>query len=252
MKLLIALRKELLEQWRTSRLLVVIVILLAFGFLSPLMAKFTPQLLGMVPGGEQFVNLVPPPTILDAVAQYVKNGNQFALLLVVLLGMGAIAQEKDRGTAAVMFVKPMPRSAFVLAKFVALALTFTLGTTLAGVACYYYTYVLFGALPFVPWLVLNALMLLTTLLYLALTLFCSALTRSQAVAGGLSFGLLIVLSLASSLPTLSEYMPGQLMSWGVAGMAGTVTPAWGALAVTVGLMVLALVGACVAFQSQEL
>jgi ABC-2 type transport system permease protein len=252
MKLWIALRKEMLEQWRTYRLLVVAVVLLAFGFSSPLLAKFTPQLVGMVPGGELFIKLIPPPTILDAVAQYIKNANQFAVLLAVLLGMGAIAQEKDKGTAALMLVKPLPRSAFLLAKFGALGLTFTLSTALAGLACYYYTYVLFDALPVVPWLALNGLMLLTTLLYLALTLLCSALTRSQAVAGGMSFGLLIILSVVGSLPRLGEYMPGQLLNWGAALMAGPAKPAWGALAVTVGLIVAAVTAACLAFQGQEL
>src|SRR5437588_11265370 len=64
-----ALRKELLEQWRSYRALVVAVVLLGFGLLSPLVAKFTPELFRLLPDGQQIAGLIPPPTILDAVAQ---------------------------------------------------------------------------------------------------------------------------------------------------------------------------------------
>jgi len=73
MSVMVALWKETLEQWRTYRLLAVVVVLGVFGLLSPLIAKLTPELVRLVPGGEQLSLLVPPPTMADAVAQYVKN-----------------------------------------------------------------------------------------------------------------------------------------------------------------------------------
>ncbi len=60
MNLLTALRKEIIEQWRTSRLLVLLIVLGMFGMLSPLMAKFMPEIIRLVPGGEQFAMLNPP------------------------------------------------------------------------------------------------------------------------------------------------------------------------------------------------
>ena len=47
-----ALRKEMIEQWRTYRLLVVCVVLIAMAMTSPLIAKLTPELLKLLPGGE--------------------------------------------------------------------------------------------------------------------------------------------------------------------------------------------------------
>jgi ABC-2 type transport system permease protein len=247
-----ALRKELLEQWRTYRLLVAVAVLVAFGFLSPLTARFMPEIFKLLPNGAQIASLIPPPTAMDAVAQYIKNGNQFGIILGLLMAMGAVAQEKDKGTAALMLVKPMPRSAFVAAKFLALAITFTVSTALAGVAAYYYTLVLFQALPVTSWLALNGLLLLSTLLYVALTLLCSTLSRSQAAAGGLSFGLVMVLAVLGSAPKLGEYLPGQLLNWGAGLMAGSSTAYWPALWVSIALIVAALLGACVAFARQEL
>ncbi|MBI5828976.1 MAG: ABC transporter permease subunit, partial [Chloroflexi bacterium] len=120
----VLLRKEWLEQWRTYRLLVVGVVLVVFGLLSPLIAKYTPELIKLVPEGEAIAALIPTPTALEAVAQYLKNMSQFGGILALLLTMGAVAQEKDKGTAAMMLVKTLSRLAFLAAKFAALALMF--------------------------------------------------------------------------------------------------------------------------------
>src|SRR5512139_2034489 len=109
MSLLIAFRKEWMELIRSYRLLIVAIVLVFFGLASPLLAKFTPEIITLLPGGEDLSKLIPPPTVWDAVAQYVKNMGQFGILLALLLTMGAVAQEKDKGTAAMMLVKPLPR-----------------------------------------------------------------------------------------------------------------------------------------------
>src|SRR5689334_23960636 len=93
----VAFRKEVLEQWRTYRALVVGAVLLAFGLLSPLTAKLTPELIRLIPNGDQLAGLIPAPTALDAVGQYLKNMSQFAVILALLLTMGAVTQEKERG-----------------------------------------------------------------------------------------------------------------------------------------------------------
>ncbi len=119
-----SLRKEVLELVRTHRLLVMAVILIFFGLSSPLFAKLLPEMMGLVPGGEDFLSLIPTPTISDAIAQYVKNLSLFGVLVAYLMTMGAVATEKERGTAVLMLVKPLPRAVFLLTKFVALALAF--------------------------------------------------------------------------------------------------------------------------------
>ena len=250
----IALRKELLEQWRSYRLLIVAVALLLFGgFMAPLSAKYTPELLkALVPNGDEIVKLMPTPTAEVAVEEYVGNVSQFGVLVALLVAMGAVAGEKDKGTAALMLVKPLPRGVFLAAKFVALGLTFTLSLLIAAVACYYYTMLLFEALDLSSWLALNGLLLLFVLVYVALTLFCSTLTRSHVVGGGLAFGLLMVLSALGALPTVGDYLPGQLVSWAGWLMNGGGDPAWPAVWTSLGLIVAALIGAWRVFERQEL
>ncbi len=252
MNFLAALRKEWLEQWRTYRLLAVGVVLVVFGLLSPLIAKYTPEIIKLIPNGEAIAQLIPTPTVMDAVTQYIKNIGQFGVILALLLTMGAVAQEKDKGTAAMMLVKPLPRVTFLVAKFTALALMFAVAIAIAGAACYYYTRLLFGALDVPRWLALNGLMLVFVLVYVALTLFCSVVTKSQAAAGGLALCLLFILGLAGSIPGLGEYLPGQLLAWGGGLMAGKAEAFWPALWVSVGIIIVALMGARLIFDRQEL
>ena len=252
MNLWTALRKEIMEQWRTSRLLVLVIVLTVFGMLSPVLAKYMPQLLALIPGADQFAGLVPQPTILDAITQYVKNLGQFGLLLALLLTMGAVANEREKGSAALMLVKPLPRVTFILAKFLALALSFSVAVLISALGAYYYTLVLFGALDFGAWLALNGLMLLQMLVYVAITLLFSTLMRSQAAAAGMGIGVLLVMSLLESIPAVGNVLPGRLVAWGASLFTPAPLTGWTALAVSLGLVAVCLAAACLSFQRQEL
>jgi ABC-2 type transport system permease protein len=106
MKFMHVLRKELLEQWRTYRFLIVAAVLVLFGLVSPLLAKVTPELLRSIPDVPAgLAESIPDPTVVDAVGQYVKNMSQFGILLALLLSMGMVVQEKERGTAAMMLTR---------------------------------------------------------------------------------------------------------------------------------------------------
>jgi ABC-2 type transport system permease protein len=229
----------------------VAIVLVFFGLTSPLLAKFTPELITLIPTGGISIQ-IPPPTVGDAIGQYIKNMAQFGIILALLLTMGSISQEKDKGTAAMMLVKPLPRSAFLGAKFLGLATMFAITLALAGIACYYYTLLLFEAMDALHWLVLNALLLLYTLVFVALTLFCSTLTKSQAAAGGIALGLMVILGLVGAIPGLGKYLPGELITWGSRLMQGETSTSWTAFGISLGLIVIPLLAAWMIFERQEL
>ncbi len=234
---MVSLRKEMLEQWRSRRLLVVTVVFVLFGLTSPLLAKMMPEFFRMLPQGEQIARLMPPPSLTDAVGQYVKNLFQFGVLLAILLAMGAVSQEKERGTAALILVKPMTRGAFFLGKFAAIAVSFLVAIALAALGAYYYTVLLFEAPPLGGWLALNLMLLLVCLVYVAITLCFSAVARSQVAAAAGGFGAMLVLSLAGSLPAIGSRLPHELINWGSRLALGGATAAWAALIATIILIV---------------
>jgi len=250
MNFLTALRKEWLEQRRTRRLLIVIIVFVAFGLSSPLMAKFMPEVMKSFPETAAIASMFPDPPAADAVGS--GNMSQFGLLLAVLLSMGAVTNEKERGTAALMLTKPLPRGSFLAAKAVALLNTVGVGVALAGLGGYYYTYVLFEPLPVGGWLALNGLLLAYIFVYVAITLLASTLARSQVAAGGIAFGLAILLGIFEAIPTTAKLMPAKLLAWGTQAALGNCETAWGALAVCLGLALAALLGAWLALRKQEL
>jgi ABC-2 type transport system permease protein len=246
------LSKELREQWRTYRFLVTLIVLSLFGLLSPLLAYFTPQILQAIPGVEGLSEIIPAPTVQDAIGQYIKNLSQFAILFAILLPMGAVSREKERGTAALVLSKPLPRSTFLMAKATAYGLVFAFSLLIAGLAGYYYTGLLFEFLPFDRWLAMNGFLWLYVMVYVGLTLLFSTLSRSQALAAGLSFAVLLALGVISISKTVAVHLPAQLLTWSAMLFVQPEITYWGSLGVSAGLIIAALLAAWLTFRRQEL
>lgn len=129
---------------------------------------------------------------------------------------------------------PPARGGGCLASFWPVVAAFALA--LAAAVCFYYTLLLFGTLDLPHWLGLNVLLLLFILVYVALTLFCSVVAKSQAAAGGLALFFLFILGLAGTIPGLGDYLPGHLLVWGRELMMGGSNPAWPALGIGLALI----------------
>jgi ABC-2 type transport system permease protein len=246
-------RKEIMEQWRTYRFLIVVAVLVLFGLTSPLVAKFTPQMLKAIPGvPASLMDAFPAPTVADAIGQYIKNMNQFGILLALLVTMGVVVQEKERGTAAFFLTRPVSRETFVLAKFAAVVVTLLAGVIIAALGSWYYTYVLFEPLPWGPFLAANGLMMLAFMVYVSLSIFGSTIAKSQGVAVGLAVFFLVVVSVVGSLPSIGAYTPARLFGWAAQLLLGAGGSAWPAFGICLGLIVAALLAACLIFRRQEI
>ena len=205
------LRKELLEQWRTTRLPVVATVFLLVGLTSPLLARFTPEIIRAV-GGDQFQIVLPTPTAADAYDQLAKNLGQFGALVAVLLAMGSVATEKERGTAALILTKPAGRGAFLAAKLVAIGVTLGVSTAIAAAGAWFYTFVLFEPLPIAGFAAAMTVQWLALVAYAAVTFVGSTLTRSALAAAGLGVGAFIVLGIIGIVPAIGRYLPTGLGS----------------------------------------
>jgi ABC-2 type transport system permease protein len=246
-------KKELREGLRTWRIVVLLAILAVSGLASPILAYYLPEMMKLIPDvPEALMNAIPPATVADAVAQFVKNVSQFGILMIVILTAGLMAAEKERGTAAMLFVRPVRRANVVLAKWLVWAGTGVVGLLVATLFALAYTAVLFELLPVGPFLALGGLLLLSFLPYLSLALLASSLMRTQGAAYGVAFGGFFLLLLVGSLPRIGEFAPAQLPNWGAALTLGQPLTAWPALAITVGITAAALIIACLRVEREEL
>ena len=246
--------KELREQVRTLRLVVVVAVLAVFGATSPLIAKLLPDIIKAA--GTQSAGLtitMPPPTTADAVTQLVKNLGQFGALIAILVSMGAVATEKERGTAGFVLTKPVGRGAFIAAKAAAIALLLGAGIAAGYALAWLYTGVLFEVLPLAGFVASGVLLWLSLLVIGGATFLFSVLARSSLVAGGAGFVALIVAGIVAAIPVVGPYMPTALSSPAMALALGL--PAGdlgGPVLVNLVLVCLALGAAGIAFRRQEL
>lgn len=244
--------KEIREQWRTRRLLVVAVVFAIFGIGSPLLAKYTPELIGAL-AGEELARAIPPPTTADAVDQFLKNLGQTGILAAILLAMGSVATDKERGIAALLLTKPVSRGAYLLTKLLAIGATLLVGVALAGAATYGYTAWLFEPLPVAGYAAMCALLLLQLLVYAALTFLGSTLTKSSLAAAGIGIAGLVLIATVSALPEVGKYTPGGLPGPARALALGQPLPDLVApLAASICLVVVVFGLAWLSFRRQEL
>lgn len=219
------LRKELLESWRTMRLPVIAGLFLFVGLSSPLLARFLPEIIELAAGDLAGSIPIPPPTAADAVDQLQKNLGQFGALAAIVLAMGSVAGEIDRGTAAFVLVRPVGRSAFLVAKAVSIGLVLAVGVALAVIVAWIYTAILFEPPPIGGWVALAVLSWLGLAVWAAITFLASAVTGSAAAAAGLGFVGLLVLSIAAVVPAIALVTPAGLTAPALALATGASTPA---------------------------
>jgi ABC-2 type transport system permease protein len=248
------LRKELLEQWRTRRLIIVGIVFLLFGIGSPLIAKYTPEMLKAIGTGMPGATIeFPPPTTADAVAQLAKNVGQLGVIVAILLAMGAVAGEKERGTAAFILTLPAGRGAFLVAKLVAIGFTLLVAVALAAAGDWLYTTILFEPLAVPGFVVLALLLWLQMLAFVAITFLASTVTGSQLVAGGVGFVAFVALSIVAAFPVIGDWTPLALSSAAIDVAMGEtpdvlVQPVVASLAIVVGCAA----ASWVSFRRQEL
>ncbi len=203
------LRKELREAWRTSRLPVVMGVFFMLGLISPLTAKYTPELLKSLGNGVQIV--LPTPRAADAIDQFLKNVGGDGIFVAILVTMGLVAREKDRGTTAFVLTKPLTRQAFLAAKLIGLLTTLAAGLAVASVTAYAYTAWLFQPTSAAGFLGAAMLVLLMLTAYAAITFLGSTLLRSSLPAAAIGIAAFLVISILGALPQIGDYTPGALM-----------------------------------------
>lgn len=136
-------KKEWLESVRSFRLPVLGLILLLLGAMSPLAARYMPEIVaGFLPAGMS-VELSKPRAI-DAWLQFFKNFSQIGLLVLAVMHSGILSAEYAKGTLVCILTKGMPRKSVIFAKFTAAALSWSALYIFSVLVCMGYTWFFWG------------------------------------------------------------------------------------------------------------
>lgn len=246
-------KKELLEQIRSYKALILMAVLFLFGMTSPLLAKMTPDILSQlsVPG---VTIAIPQPTAFDAWAQFFKNISQMGIIVLLLVFAGTLSQELSKGTLVLPLSKGLSRNAVIGSKFFVSALSWTVSYALAVLTNCGYTQYLFGHFA-EPHLLFSLFCLwLFGLFLLAVLLLASAIVPGNY--GGLLMTAIVLgaLLVVNVFPRMQKWDPITLAAKNSAIL--TDTKAAGDMTATVWLtlilIVLCLILALSAFHKRKL
>ncbi len=253
MRAAVFLKKELFEIVRTWKIIVLPALFLFFGFLSPITARYIKEII-MSTGVEFDFSFIPDPRFTDSYVQFFKNMYQIGGIILVLVFSGSVVGEKVSGSAAIVLTKRLSRASFVLSKFIAGALLFTLSYLLSLAASLYYTLILFSSFYvdgiWAPFL----LYWLYGLFLIAMAILAGTVSRSHMFANLIAFGGFALSSLVKYIPKVGDYTTGVFHQLGLDVIYGNrqaldiTYPAAGALVT----MAVLLAAAVLVFRKQEL
>lgn len=208
-------KKEAKELVKTGKIYALLFAFLFFAMSSPAITKFTPDIIKSLIQNQDlqdFIIQIPPPTRKDAFLQFFKNLNQIIFLVIVIVFIGSIAEEKNKGTASILITMGVDRKKWVLSKFLFQFLVITSFIIISYIICAYYTYFLFSKFPIYDTLASIVLYLVYILFILSLTLFSSSLGNNAIQSAGIFFGIFILFNLLSIFPNFESYNPISLSS----------------------------------------
>lgn len=195
--------KESTEITRTWRLWVIGGVLLFLAVLSPVTAKATPLLMKYASGSGSgiAITITREVSYIDSYAQWIKNLGQIGMMLVIFASAGLIATERSTGTAALVVTKPVSRSSFAVAKYVAQSVLVMAATAVGTLVVLVGTQIAFGEAP-------AAKLLEASGAWLALALV----------------GVAVAEALSAVLPTVAAAIV-TLLVWALAGIVALWQPA---------------------------
>ena len=206
------LKKEILEQLRSGKLMILSILFVLFGIMNPATAKLTPWLLemmadSMAQGGMTIT--AADPTALDSWMQFYKN-IPMALIAFILMESNIFTREYQSGTMLLSLTKGLSRYKVVIAKSLVLILLWTLGYWLCfGITYGYNAYFWDNSI---------AKNLITSVVYwwvfglwvIGLVILFSTLSNENTGILVGTGGIVLVSSLLSFFPKLSNCLPTSL------------------------------------------
>ncbi|MFD1672679.1 ABC transporter permease [Agrilactobacillus yilanensis] len=229
-------KKEIMETWRTRKILILVIVFFIFGILNPLTAKLTPELLKM---SLKTTIPFPDPTSLDSWLQFYKNISQMGLYLFAIIFSGTMSHELAKGSLTNLLTKGLQRRVVIFSKGFVLFGQWLLSIGLCFIVTLGYTHYYFpdNKSPHI-WLALWPLFIFGLLL-VSLLLFTSTMINNNF--GGLlgTVIVMIIFNLINLYKGAVNYNPISLVSKNLTIVKDDTKffDLWPSMCITVGLAI---------------
>lgn len=209
-------KKELIEQIRTGKLLIMGILFILFGIMNPAIAMLTPWLLETFADSMQSSGLVVTATTvtaLDSWMQFYKNVPMLLIAFVLFEG-NIFTKEYESGTLILSLTKGLKRYKVVASKALVLVMLWTVGYWMCfgityGYNAYYWDNSVANNLMFsvVCWWIFG-------LWVISLMILFSVMTNSNAGVLTSTGGVVLGAYMISMVPKIAEYLPTMLAGSG--------------------------------------
>ncbi|WP_284141562.1 MULTISPECIES: ABC transporter permease subunit [unclassified Virgibacillus] len=206
--------KELLENWRNFKWIWVPLVLVLLSIMDPISTYFMPQIIESVGGlPEGAVFEMPTPTANEAIMMSIAQLSSLGVLVIVLMSMGVIANERKSGVLELLLVKPVRHVNYITAKWTALLLLVWIGLFVGMLGSWYYVNLLFGELSFVAMLQVVFFYGLWLTLVVTLSIFFNTLFKSPGLVAFMTITTIMAMSLITKIfGTYLTWSPNNLAS----------------------------------------
>jgi len=251
-QLQISIKKELMELFRSKKILILAILFLFVSVSSPILAKLIPTIFKTIPGIGEIT--IPDATWRDAIDQFIKNANQFIGIVIVFMFAGAIAEEKNKKTLEIVLTKPISRAKFLLGKYFSGFTALALGMLAGSAIFYYYAVSIFGSFSINNFAFLSLFLFVYFVLIFALTIFASTISGSQLVAIALAFFVEIIFAtVLNYVDAIKNYLPTYIVSHYKDLMSnGNIRDFLPSIYVSLALIVLLVIASISIFKRQEI
>ena len=253
---LVLFKKEVLEMWRNYKWIWIPTVFILLGVLQPLTAHYMPQILEANNLPKEMIENIPIPTAPQVLVEVLSHYGLLGILILVLSFMASVAGEKQNGSAVLVLVKPVSHLSYITAKWTAITSATLFSFALGYLAAWYYTGILVGEVSFIDFIASLLVYSVWLIFVVTVTLFFSTWMKSNGAIAFLSILTIGAISIATSLfSNVLTYSPSKLNSYAgsiVMGGGELGSTFWYTMLITIGIIILCIVGANKMLQRQDI
>jgi ABC-2 type transport system permease protein len=248
------LKKELMEGVRTYRIMIMVLVFIGLGILSPLTAKMTPEIIRAFVPEDMMTITVADPMAIDSWMQFYSNVSQIGIIVMIIVFSGILANEISRKTLIILLTKGLSRSSVILAKYIYAVLIWTVSLLLCFFVTLGYTVYLFPGEAVSNMLFALFCMWLFGVFLLAVQIFAATLMNHSYSCLLITGSVVVALLLVSIAPAAEKYNPLSLAALNIGLMVDVVkvSDMFWSIGISSGIALLLMAGAVLVFNKKQL